>query len=136
MQTYKDLKVWQVNQQCLKACVEVLGKLPNTIPARAISEQIFRSMASIGANLAEGYGSYEGKEYIRYANISLRSAIETDHWLTTLSNLFETIKKKILELSSLNTEVIFMLKGLIKSIEVKRENLSNNPKPLTLNPTP
>ena len=122
MQTYKDLKVWEVNQACVMKLVRLIEQLPGTLAAKTISEQLLRSLLSVGANLAEGYSSYEGKEYARYAKISLRSAVESDHWLTTLGNIFEKKKVEIAEVGELNIETIKMLKGLIRSIEEKRES--------------
>ena len=120
MQTYKDLKVWQRNQECILKCAKLLDKLPKTMPARIISEQLFNSLTSVGANLAEGYGSYEGREYPRYSKIALRSAVESDHWLETLMLLFDSLQLDTQEIKELNLQSIKMFKGLIKSIEIKR----------------
>ena len=96
-----------------------MKELPNDYALQHISKQLFRAISSIGANVAEGQESYEGKEFIRYLNIAIRSGIEADHWLATLKNLkfdHDFIKK----LESENIETIKMLKGLKRSIEEKR----------------
>ncbi len=121
METYKDLKVWQCNQECIVKCASLADTLPKSTPIQLIYKQLFRSISSVGANVAEGYGSYEGKEYVRYLNIVLRSAIESDHWLTTLHNISENCDYGISEIAESNIETIKMLKGLIRSIEAKRE---------------
>ena len=120
MQTYKDLKAWQANQECILDGSLLIESLPNTIPARVLSDQLFRSLASVGANIAEGYGSFEGREYPRYCKVAMRSAIEADHWLCTMRKLFENLSEDIGKIESRNTEVIKMLIGLIRSIEDKR----------------
>jgi len=45
--------------------------------------QLFRSVISIGANIAEGHGRHVGLEYIHYLIIAQGSANEVDHWLNT-----------------------------------------------------
>ena len=120
METYKDLKVWQYNQECIAKCARLADTLPKSTPIQLIYKQLFRSISSVGANVAEGYGSYEGKEYVRYLNIALRSAIESDHWLSTLHKISENCDYGISEIAESNIETIKMLKGLIRSIEAKR----------------
>ena len=127
MQTYRDLNDWQVNQQCIELCAKLMEKLPRSQPAGIISDQLFRSIASVGANIAEGYGSYEGWEYPRYCRIALRSATESDHWLATLRRLFPALLGEIDEIETFNCESIKMLKGLIKSIVAKRTGLHPTP---------
>ena len=118
MGTYKELKVWQVNQECIKESLSLFEKLPSSYPIQHIVKQLFRAISSVGANVAEGQDSYEGKEFIRYWNISIRSAIELDHWIATLQNL-GTAVDKLEKLRYANVEVIKMLKGLKHSIENK-----------------
>ncbi len=124
METFKDLKVWQHNQECIVRCAELADRFTSATPSRIIFEQLFRAICSVGANIAEGYGSYEGKEYPRYCKISLRSAIEADHWLTTLSKIIDdgNLQTDVEQITRLNTESIKMLMGLIRSIEKRRAN--------------
>lgn len=84
MSGYKDLKVWQLNQNCIVDSLKLLNNFEKDYARAHIAKQLFRALTSIGANLAEGYESYEGKEYIRYINIAIRSGVEVDHWLATL----------------------------------------------------
>ncbi|NLD27330.1 MAG: hypothetical protein GX659_00810 [Myxococcales bacterium] len=56
---------------------------------------------------------------MRYWNISIRSAIELDHWIATLQNL-GTAVDKLEKLRYANLGVIKMLKGLKHSIGNKR----------------
>lgn len=119
MNTYKELRVWQVNQDCIKESLLLFEKLPNSYPVQHIVKQLFRAISFVGANVAEGQDNYEGKEFIRYLNIAIRSAIEADHWVSTLRNL-DVGMDKVEKLATLNIEVIKMLKGLKHSIENKR----------------
>ena len=119
MGSYKDLKVWQLNQKCVLQAADLLNALPKDFAYQHVAKQLFRAISSIGANIAEGQDSHEGKEFIRYLSIAIRSAIEADHWLCILKNLSKDIGK-INCLFDSNAEVIRMLKGLRKSIEEKR----------------
>jgi four helix bundle protein len=119
VKNFRDLKVWQINQDCVRQSLSLIHALPNDFGFQHIAKQLFRATSSIGANLAEGQSSYEGKEFIRYINIALHSAVECDHWLATLENLYEG-KIDIKPLQSSNLEVIKMLRGLRNSIEEKR----------------
>jgi len=73
----------------------------------------------VGANIAEGQDSYQGKEFSRYLDISIRSAIESDHWISTLLGLGQD-KPELKELEQDNLETIKMLKGLKNKINDKR----------------
>ena len=99
--------------------MDFLKETPGDYAIQHIAKQLFRAISSIGANIAEGHDSREGKEFCRYLSIAVRSAIESDHWLSTLENLTgasEDLKK----LTADNIEVIKMVKGLRKAIEEKR----------------
>lgn len=120
MGTYRDLKVWQVNQECIRAAIRLMEEMSQSYAVQHIAKQLFRSISSVGANIAEGQSSYEGKEFARYIGIALRSAIESDHWLATLENLGLKQADVIKKLEADNIETIKMLKGLKKSIEAKR----------------
>jgi predicted transglutaminase-like protease len=53
MQTYKDLKSWQINQNCIRETLNLLKGLTNDFALQHIGKQLFRSISSVGANLAE-----------------------------------------------------------------------------------
>ncbi len=122
---YRNSIAWQKNQAAVIKTARLINELPRMVPFRKLSEQLFASITSVGANIAEGYSDFKGNEYQRYLKISLRSAYETDHWLTTLQALAEDGRKKIdidllKEASSLNIETIKILKKTIQSIQRKR----------------
>ena len=118
MNSYRDLKVWQNNQSLVKLVARLLDT-PSKKSDEIVLKQLFRSLTSIGANLAEGSEYYEGAEFQRYIKIALASAIESDYWLRTL---LEINNDSVKELVPLNVETIKMLKGLLKSIQQKRNS--------------
>ena len=79
--------------------------------------QILRSGTSIGANVREGKASSSKKELIRYYEIALRSANETDYWMEVLeegyelkSDLMKNDKNELLEISKVLGSIIINLK--------------------------
>jgi four helix bundle protein len=57
--------------------VEDVEQFPRTEVGRIIASQIMRSMSSITANIAEGYGRRKGKGFEHYLYISRGSTNET-----------------------------------------------------------
>jgi four helix bundle protein len=125
---YRKNIAWQKNQQAIIKTAELVDTFPEKTPFKKIAGQLFSSVSSVGANIAEGYSDFEGNEYQRYLKISLRSAFETDHWLTTVQSLVNGTSKKseqlIEEIDSLNTEIIKILLKTIESIKKKRKGMS------------
>ena len=83
-----------------------------------ISDQLLRSATSIGANLIEAKASSSKKDFIRYYEITLKSANETKYWLYLLkdSHLVELVKvdpliKEVVELSNIIGASILTMKG-------------------------
>jgi len=121
---YRRNIAWQKNQKAIQAVAMLIDKFPGHAPFKAIAGQVFASVSSVGANIAEGYSDFEGNEYPRYLKIALRSAYETDHWLATTSLLMQGSKSRLVQLlsevSSLNNEIIKILNRTIDSIKKKR----------------
>jgi four helix bundle protein len=124
---YRKNIAWQKNQQAIIKTAIVIEHFPERSPFKTIAGQLFSSVSSIGANIAEGYSDFDGNEYQRYLKISLRSAYETDHWLTTLRSLVNgkgsTDLQLIEEINSLNSETIKILIKTIESIKKKRKGV-------------
>jgi len=57
--------------------VTKLAADPRTL---ALSDQLYRAVGSIGANIAEGYGRSSGKDRARFYEYSLGSARESRDW--------------------------------------------------------
>lgn len=79
--SFKDLIVWQKSSQLFINIDNDVKLFPKNITAKVIEEQIIRSSSSISANIAEGFGRYKGKEFIRFLLISRGSTTETQDWL-------------------------------------------------------
>jgi four helix bundle protein len=86
-----------------------------------IGDQLLRASTSISANIAEGHGSYRGKEYGKFLSYALRSAYETENWLLKLHDspiLRQHVDVETVQaIARLNTEIIKMLVTLSKKID-------------------
>lgn len=119
MNSYKELKFWQSAKETSLLVVLLVKKLPNDRTAWIISDQILRSCFSIGANIAEGFGKYKGKEYARFLLIALGSANETEYWLELLKDLYLNIIPDIELILNKNTETIKMLTASVNTLHRK-----------------
>ncbi len=87
MKDFKDLKVYQLALKCFQEAVTDIEKFPKNFVAKIISDQLIRSISSISANIAEGYGRKRGKEYIHFLYISRGSTAESIDWYEKLKML-------------------------------------------------
>ena len=66
MKDFRELKVWQMGMLLFEDVVKDIVQFPKTEVGRIISNQIIRSVSSVTANIAEGYGRRKGKEFEHY----------------------------------------------------------------------
>jgi four helix bundle protein len=64
--SYKDLKFWQNAFRVALLIINMARVLPKDRANDILVKQVIRSAASVGANIAEGFGRYKGKEYERF----------------------------------------------------------------------
>lgn len=113
---YRELVFWQRAFEVLKLVIQLCKKLPKERVADILASQIIRSAASIGANIAEGFGRYKTKEYERFLQIALGSANETDYWLLVLKDTYPFLNKEIELIIEKNLETIKMLASSLKTL--------------------
>ena len=81
---FEDLKVWQEARKFRKKIYRLSEKFPKQ-ELYGLTTQMCRSVSSITANIAEGYGRYHWQENIQFCRISRGSINETlDHLYTAL----------------------------------------------------
>lgn len=98
--------------------IGLINRLPQKKGYYSIADQLVRSATSIGANQIEAKSSSSRKEYIKYFEISLKSANETKYWLCLIRDSCPEIKDICLaylaevgELSKMLASSILTLKG-------------------------
>ena len=95
MQYEKDIKIrtQKFAVYAIKLCEEFKKKNVDFV----LVKQLLRSGTSVGANVREGKASSTKKELIRYYEIALRSANETDYWMDIIKEGYQQINFEILE---------------------------------------
>ena len=85
---------------------------------KIISDQLIRSVTSIGANIVEAKSSSSKREFLNYFQIPLKSANETKYWLALLDRLLPEkhndiliFIKEINEISKIIGSSILTMKG-------------------------
>ncbi|MEW6586525.1 MAG: four helix bundle protein [Nitrospirota bacterium] len=113
MKDFRELKVWQMGMDLFGEGVRDVEQFPKTETGRIIANQIIRSISSITANIAEGYGRRKGKEFEHYLYISRGSANETIDWYEKLRLLryidnavFENREQKCQEIRAMLSKMI------------------------------
>ena len=78
-------KLWGVTAYRLALFMADIGwhdvtKLMGDRRTHGLSDQLYRSLGSIGANLAEGYSRGSNKDCVRFYEYALGSARESKEW--------------------------------------------------------
>ena len=110
---FRDLMVWQKAVELFEDVVRDVEKFPKTEAARVISSQLIRSVSSISANIAEGYGRRKGKEYEHYLYIARGSTSESLDWFEKLKRIgyisdgdFSLREKVCIEIRAMLSKII------------------------------
>ncbi len=116
MSGHKELKVYQKAMDLVTQIYQVTKSFPAE-EKYGLTSQIRRAAISIPSNIAEGSARKSTKEYIQFLYHSLGSAAEIETQLDLSKRLgfidnIEPINKS-------NSEIIYMLTGLIKSLKHK-----------------
>jgi four helix bundle protein len=136
MAGYRDLFFYQKGREVAKGVDQLIKTWSKTMQAQVISQQLFRAATSIGANIAEGHGRHQGREYIHYLTIAQGSANEVDHWLHTAMGCQLGNELEATRLIEVNSEVCRMLNATIRTLGKRRKNqaLRESTPPYTLTP--
>ena len=111
----KDIKVR--TKQFAVRIIKLTIELKNRNVDFPLRDQLLRSGTSIGANVREAKASSTKKELIRFYEIALRSANETDYWMEVIeegydlnNDLIKNDKTELLEISKILGSIIINLK--------------------------
>jgi len=120
IKTYKDLIVWQKAHSLAKQVIMLCRHFPHSDEARVIKKQLIRSSTSVPANIAEGHGGHQGKEYQHYLTIARRSANEMDYWVLLAHDLKYISAEDYSQLEENCREIIMMLSSIIGKLRDKK----------------
>ncbi len=87
---------------------------------QVITNQLLRSVTSIGANIVEAKSSSSKKDFIKFYQIALKSANESKYWLGLLRDALGLDKKVINEFLLEVDEISKMLASSIITLKNKK----------------
>jgi len=61
---FTELIVWQKAHQLFLNVVKNIENFPKTEVSKIVANQLIKAVGSISANIAEGFGRRQGKEYL------------------------------------------------------------------------
>lgn len=98
--------------------IKFADELNKTPSLRSVADQLIRSTTSIGANVTEAKGASSKRDYIKFFEIALKSAYETQYWIMVVENynvnyagLIKDIKSEVIEVSKMLNSSVQTLKG-------------------------
>ncbi|PSQ68488.1 MAG: four helix bundle protein [Bacteroidetes bacterium QH_2_67_10] len=112
------MKVYRLALFASDACWEDIRKISNKRSMRSLSDQLYRAMGSVSANIAEGYSRGTGKDRARFYEYALGSARESRDWYYKARHVLgEDVSDHRLQLMS---EIIRLLLTMIPKQRGKR----------------
>jgi four helix bundle protein len=115
MQDYRKLKVWEKSHAFALDVHRVCGEFPRG-DALAIVSQLRRAALSIPSNIAEGAGKSSDRDFRRFLNVAMGSAMEADYQLLLARDAELLDEPRYSDLAARIVEIRRMLGGLIKRI--------------------
>lgn len=114
----------ELKYRCYYFSIEIIKlseQLPNEKVYWIISDQLLRSATSIGANIIEAQAASSKRDFIKFFEISLKSANETKYWLGLLRDATKkSDKEKINKLLKETEEISNILGASLLTLKNKR----------------
>lgn len=136
----KDDSLWKMEAYRLALFVTEAGwydvtELMKDKRTHSLSDQLYRSLGSISANIAEGYSHHTGKSRAQYYQYALGSARESRDWYYKAHHILkeEVVNHRI----ALMTQVIKLLLVMVpqqrgKTLALREEKASYDTEPENL----
>lgn len=97
--------------------IDLTDDFPEKAKYWPIRDQIIRSATSIGANVVEARSSSSKRDYIKFFEIALKSANETEYWLLLIKKLGMNCTKEMQE----NKEISSIIASSLLTLKNKRQ---------------
>ncbi|MEK7496290.1 MAG: four helix bundle protein [Patescibacteria group bacterium] len=114
--SFVDLLVWQKAHTMFNMVCDDVDTFPSKRVAWVITDQLLRSVGSISANIAEGYGSGYQQEFIHALRIARRENSESLNWFYKCQDRKLIGDSRFKEYASLSEEIRLMLNSLISKL--------------------
>lgn len=113
VERFEDLNCWKKSRELVVAVYKVSdsGKMKTDFDLRS---QFRRAAVSSMNNIAEGFGRYSQKEFIRFLDISSSSCVEVKSMLYIMEDLEYASKSDLQKLHSLTDETKKLTLALLK----------------------
>ena len=124
MQNQNSKLKTELKYRCYYFSIKVI-KFLETLPEKkvywVISDQLLRSATSIGANIVEAKASSSKRDFIKFYEIALKSANETEYWLGLLRDATQADKNKTNQLLVEVEEISKMLGSSLLTLKNKKK---------------
>lgn len=108
----KEFDIYQKCEDFAVAIIQLIEQIPYRRSVGIISDQLFRSSGSVGANLNEANNARSKKEFISCIGISLKEIKESSFWLKVLKRTNMNFTERILTIEK-EAETIRRILGKI-----------------------
>jgi four helix bundle protein len=119
IRSFRELLVWQRAMDLAERCYRLSRRFPRE-DQWSLGQQIRRSVISVPANIAEGYGRHSTPEYIHHLRFSKGSSNELQTQLDLARRVGIVTPEEAAALVADAEEVGRMLHGLIESLQRSR----------------
>jgi four helix bundle protein len=112
----------QLEQRTKRFAVRILklsAKLPNTIEAKVIRNQLSKSGTSVGANYREANRARSKADFISRVGICESEASETIFWLEITQEFDWIDKNELLEILDESNELLAIFSSIGKTLKTK-----------------
>ncbi len=132
MNSYRELKVWQLGMRLAKDIYRLTQRFPKQ-ETYGLSSQVQRAAVSVPANLAEGHAKDSTSEFLRHISIAQGSLAETETHLLLAQSLDYASSQSVAAILDECAEERRMLSGLRRRLKA-RLSPTPDPRPLTSDP--
>jgi len=115
MRDFRKLQIWEKSHDLTLRIYELTSQFPRS-EIYGLTSQIRRASASIPTNIAEGCGRESSAEFIRFLQIAMGSASETEYLILLAHDLKYLNANQYTELSNTIISVKKMLTSLLKKL--------------------
>jgi four helix bundle protein len=119
--SYRDLAAWQRAMELVEGVYQATQRWPRE-EIHGLINQVRRAAVSIPANIAEGQGRRNPREFIRFLNIATGSLHEVETHLLIAERLHYIDEQSRASLLQLSAETGRIFNGLIRSLHADVNN--------------
>lgn len=117
---FRDLIVWQKANVMFNMVIEDIDNNPKNFISRIIYEQLLRSVCSVSANIAEGFGSGYTQEFIHSLRIARKENSESLNWIIKCNDIKLISSLRFDQYDKLIEEIRLMINSLLQKLKAKK----------------